>query len=180
MRNPFLEEDNSITYGFGAKLGKRAMSKPVTIDNLGVAPSQRYAQDIEGVDKDFFRYSSSVGQQTTVSATSPYISNFEELFGTLLRTPSWASFREPPNFSSHTKNLFSYQLAPSLGSPEKLENDIRTLEEAIQDQDKGQEKEQEKETEEERNKILSMLGCIQRLDKLLELINARKGEFHKG
>lgn len=165
------------------------MTKPVTIDNLGIDPSQRYARDIAETDTEFFRDSANVSRQISVTATTSYLSDFEELFGTWIKTPSWANFAPPPNFSSHAKNIFTFQIAPSLGSPEEIENEIQTLENKKfkkgrrkkQEKESQQEQQQEEQSEEEESKkILSMLQSIQRFDKILELINSRKGEFQKG
>lgn len=163
------------------------MSKPVTIDNLGVDPSKRYARDVEGTDRKFFQDSSKVSQSTSVTVNSPFFSDLEELFGTLIKTPSWADFAPPPDFSSHVRSLFTHQLIPSLGSPEKLEQDIQLIDEKSaknqeeQQNQSGQDSsEQEAHGKSEKEKILAMLQCVQKFDKILTLINARKGEFHKG
>lgn len=169
------------------------MTKPVTIDNLGIDSSRRYAQDVTQTDTEFFQDSGRVSQQTSVLATSPRISEFDELFGTLIRVPSWASFSPPPNFTSHARNLFSYQLIPSLGAQSELDTCIELVENYQDDSSRGEVKRQTdqeqsrqdnnqeaNEEESDKKKILSMLQSVQRLDRILELINSRKGEFQKG
>lgn len=161
--------------------------KPRTIDNLGIDASIRYAKDQEVFEAKFIEESRIVSQKTEISVSKPYIpSEFDQLFA-IGRTIAWASFLPPPEYFAYAKQLFSYQLIPSLGSYEKQEADadkLSALEDAIDKQKRskqGKQSDQEKEEEEkERKAIAALLECIQRLDKSLTLINSRRNQYQRG
>src|SRR5438477_4747452 len=91
-----------------------------TVDNLGFETSVRYARDRELSDPKMIIESRTVPLQTEVSTTEPfYYSKVEELLSFNRRNTPWAKFMPPKNYQSHQKNIFSFQLIPSMGSYEK-------------------------------------------------------------
>jgi hypothetical protein len=157
--------------------------KPKTIDNLGVEASVRYAKDKELFESHLIEESKLIPQKTTVQTLTPYVSSdFDELFA-VERSSIWAAFSPPPEYQYSAKPLFSYQLIPSLGSPEKLEAEsdkLQSLEDALHKEHKEGQEQQDDSEEKERQALLALLKCIKQLDKTLSLINARRNQYQKG
>lgn len=161
--------------------------KPRTIDNLGVEASIRYAKDQEFFEARYIEESRLIPQKTEISVSHPLsLTEFEARFS-LGRTLPWALFSPPPEYSPYGKLIFSYQLIPSLGDYEKLDADSDKLEriESVlerEERNSGQEfsdKEKE-EREKERDLLVSLFQCINRLNKTLLLINARRNQYQRG
>ena len=167
--------------------------KPRTIDNLGLDASIRYAKDKELFEPLFIEESKIVSGKTQISVVKPYIpSEFDRLFSAD-KTLIWAAFSPPPNYFSYAKPLFSFQLIPSLGPYEKEEeneNKLAMIEDALQkqrdarrgksDQDEAKQEKERQEEEKEKRLIAALLACIAKLDKSLELINARRNQYQRG
>lgn len=161
--------------------------KPRTIDNLGVDASIRYAKDQELFETSFIEESRLIPKKTEMTIAKPSaLSEFDQVY-TVGKTISWALFSPPPNFYTYDKGLFSYQLIPSLGNYEKLEADsdkIETLEDVIEKFHDGQEQDQsdqEREKDEkDRQILLALFQCIDKLNKTLTLINARRNQYQRG
>jgi hypothetical protein len=161
--------------------------KPRTIDNLGVDSSIRYAKDQELLkDVRLIEESRWIPQKSEVSVTKPYVSSeFDKLF-TSNRTASWALFAPPQGYDAMARALFSYQMIPSLGAPEKSETDekLAALEDALKKKQKRdkrhQSSEDEEEEQQERETLSALLHCIEKFDKTLFLINARRNQYQRG
>jgi hypothetical protein len=160
--------------------------KPRTIDNLGVETSIRYAQDQERLDARIIKESQLVPQKTEVSVATPFVlSEFDQVYS-LGKTVPWALFSPPPNYYNAGKALFSYLLIPSLGDYEKLEADLDKVE-GVEDLLKKPHKKSnqgftrdEKQDEKERKTLLALLQCLNKLNKTLALINARRNQYQRG
>lgn len=161
--------------------------KPLTIDNLGIDPSVRYARDRESTDVKLLEDSKLISKKIEISVTKPYTpSEFDKLFSSD-RSAQWALFTAPAEFEAHNRALFSFQLIPSLGTYEKQEADsdkLSALEEALHKPRKRKNAKQgdkeEKEEEEERKTLLALLKCIDKLDRTLIFINARRNQYQRG
>lgn len=159
--------------------------KPRTIDNLGIGANERYAKDQKLFEPKFIEESRLIPQKTEVSVLKPYVSiEFEQLFSLGKQIP-WAIFSPPPNYYAETKPLFSYQLIPSLGGYEKQEADedkLQGLEDLLKKPHKQQDQNlsDEEEEEKERQVLLSLFQCINKLDKVLSLINSRRNQYQRG
>jgi len=163
-------------------------SKPRTIDNIGIDISIQYAQNMENLDTRLLEESRVLPYQTEVMVTSPYIpSEWDTLFNTRQKHIPWAQFFAPPSYASHRRNLFSYQLIPSMGTSEKQEAEIEKLQK-FQFKEKGKgkgkkreknEKEEEQE-EKERDILVHLLKSISFLDKQIVFVNSRRGQYQRG
>ena len=161
--------------------------KSRTIDNLGIDASVRYAKDQTLLEPHYTSEESRlIPQRTEIATTRPCVpSEFDQLFSTGTHL-AWALFSPPPN-EAYGKRLFSYQLIPSLGGYEKLEADASKLEgveDLLQkDQDKKRDRgkdQEEKEEKEELKMLKALFQCIEKLDKTLSLINARRNQYQRG
>lgn len=138
--------------------------KPRTIDSLGVDASNRYAKDQELRDSALIKESKFI--RTEIAVVKPYMPNEFDAQFTFGRVILWAVFPQPPIDLSFTTSLFSYQLIPSLGGTEKqqaLTDKIEAMPESS-----------------ERNTILSMLHCINGLDRDLTIINNNRNRWQRG
>lgn len=157
-----------------------------TIDNLGLDISTRYAEDRAGFDEHLIKEARLIPSQTRIDVTEPaYPTEFDSLFELGERRVSWAFFLAPPSLNSYRRRLFSEQIIPKLGSPDKQEAQIERVE-AIGDQEKkkkqaeGATQSEELEVEIEKKIILNLLGKIHLFDQYLIDINSRRSQYQKG
>ena len=161
--------------------------KPRTIDNLGVDASIRYAKDQELFEAKLINESQLIPLKTEVSVAKPYVpSEFDQIYS-IGKTISWALFSPPSNYYLSDKGFFSYQLIPSLGDYEKLEDDSDKLENLEDKFRKWQEDSSEEQSDDEREKnesdrklLLALFQCISKLNKSLSFINSRRNQYQRG
>ena len=156
-------------------------SKSRTIDNLGAGVSKRYAQDVEKTDKSLMKDSSKVPIQTYVTTTAPsYKSQVDDLLDVKQPTP-WATFEKPKNYTSHNKNIFTFQLIPSMGTVEKQQTTKDQMHSIKREEDTNKEKDQDNEDEDEEiDKVVRLLDWMGILDKYILYINGKREQYHKG
>ena len=168
-----------------------------TIDNLGYAASQRYAEDQqllydnEQVHKD----SRVLSGRTQIDVISPsYGSEVELLFNADKKNTSWAQFFPPSGFTEQRKKFFMHELLPNLAIQEKTENYTQKIlsqaraKTPIQDEHDEQEKKRalwqdakdEEETEKEKSSLIGLLNCILNLDKCMLYVNSKRTQYQKG
>ena len=160
--------------------------KPLTVDNLGIATSSRYAQDQARLDRKLIEESRFIPLKTEISVLKPYLPTEFEKYLTAGTRTLWACFEPPPEYLGQAKSLFSHQLIPSLGSYEKQELDSDKLEEledtlnkSFKDNQKSSQGDQQKE-EKERKTLAILLQTIGKLDRTLSLINSRRNQYQRG
>lgn len=156
-----------------------SVNKPRTIDNLGIETSVRYAKDMEMLDAQLVQDSRFIPQKTETSVLKPYApAEFDQLFQ-VGKATIWALFTPPPG--SIGQNLFTFKLVPSLGDYEKTEDDTDRLEDALNKPfHQNQSNEEREQEEKERKIVLNLLKCIEKLDKTLLFINARRNQYQRG
>jgi len=155
---------------------------PRTIDNLGVEVSNRYARDQAMLDPTFLEESKYVPTQTEVVVTSPHVpSEFDELFDTAKRNVPWAAFGAPPNYSATKRRLFSYQMVPSMGPPEKQLEELEKLKSFTRPIKKRKGSALDIRLEEkEKSSLIHLFEMVESLDKQLVYVNMRRNQYHKG
>jgi len=162
-------------------------TNPKTIDNLGLETSVRWATDQESKDTKIISESRSVPLKTEVAITEPfYSSQIEELFSYNKKNISFAKFQPPKGYHSHQLPLFTYQILPSIGTYEKQEaNKEKMVQMKHEKEGKKKHKDQEDDQEDEIKLkeidcVANMLDKLGILDKYLNVINARRQQYHKG
>lgn len=171
---------------------------PRTIDNLGIEVSTRYAEDLRELDQKLLVEARGIQEQTEIEITHPFFLTELEILLEPQKQQTWATFTPPKGYFEQKKRFFMFQLIPSLGSEEKHETQTQKIISLKafsrkkrgdqQQNDKQQEEEPEsdhsdpeKEYHEKEKKILvSVLQTIMYLDKEIQEINARRGQYHKG
>ena len=172
------------------------MVEPRTIDNLGLEPSVRFAKDQAYYDHAITAESSYVSTQTEVDVLSPYFTPaFDSIFQMSMRNSPWAFFSAPKGYNDQNMRLFTFQAIPSLGVEELQSANIEKIREfservknakgkkkkgTKQKGDVSEEDQEEEETLKEAKTLLHLLECITDLDKLLQAINSRRGQYTKG
>jgi hypothetical protein len=181
------------------------MSTPLTprsktIDNLGIDPSVRYAQDQEYLDRRITKDTSYISSQAQIEVSLPcFSSEFDHIFQTSLRNKEWAAFMNPPGFSEQKKRLFTFQVLPSLGTEETIQIHAQRLKDRLaKEEDKRRKKKKQRdsqeykqedafeediqfqEAEQESVKLLRLIEIICNLDKILIEINSRRNQYQKG
>jgi len=167
-----------------------------TIDNLGLGPSIRWAQDQEFIDQSIIKESPFVSMQTTVDVASPFFtSEFDVLFQIKQRFAPWAFFSTPQGFNLQKMRLFTYQIIPSLGTEEFLsaqmqkvrdkvasskENRIKRRSEGRGSEYPWEDEKEEEEEERESKTLIHLIEYINVLDTLMAQINARRSQYSKG
>lgn len=158
--------------------------KPRTIDNLGIETSSRYARDKSTLDTKLIEESRFIPLKTEISVVKPYLSTEFEEYLMPDKLILWGSFEPPPQYLA-SASLFSYQLIPSLGGYEKQEADtekLEALEDTINKQFKDGKKDQQQgqEEEKERKTLLTLLKTLEKLDRNLSFVNARRNQYQRG
>jgi hypothetical protein len=158
-------------------------TKSKTIDNLGVDLSVRYAQNEELYDRSLIEESKLIPKFAEISVISPYVSSeIDELFDYANKHNSWAGFSPPPNFIFAKKNLFSFNVIPSLGPIELQEEKMEKIKQKKQKKKKSnKEKLLMEEKEDDENDILIFFfEALEKLNNELSSVNAKRGQYHKG
>jgi len=166
---------------------------PRTIDNLGIEVSTRYAEDLKELDQKLLIEARGIQEQTEIEITHPFFLTELEILLEPQKQQTWATFTPPKGYFEQKKRFFMFQLIPSLGSEEKHETQTQKIislktfsrkKRGDQQQEEEQESDHsnpEKEYHEKEKKILvSVLQTIMHLDKEIQEINARRGQYHKG
>ena len=172
-------------------------SRSKTIDNLGIDPSVRYAQDQQYLDKSISKDTFYISSQAQVDVTLPcFSSEFDTIFQTSIRNRGWAAFASPSGFNEQKKRLFTFQILPSLGSEETVQIHAQRLKDRVekeqekqhkkkgqQDQDPAEHFEETirmQEAQQESKKLIRLIEIICNLDKILGEINSRRNQYQKG
>lgn len=169
--------------------------KAVTIDRLDIKDHVRWAQDQKDYDISFVNESHLVAQHPEILGTSViYSSKFEELFELQKKNLSWAFFVQPNNFHLFSRRFFSYRLFPSIYLDEFEEGEDEEGKEGEEDSEKEKTENLIEEVlkvekgsqqthslfEKDKSSILNLLETIKGIDRMLQLINARKLQYQKG
>ena len=160
-----------------------------TIADLGIETSTDWAKRIEEHQQTRITdvESRGVASQTSIASTEPsYLSQLAALVGTDQIGVTVALFNELP--IKQKGELFSYQMIPSLGSPDKIEEiQIPKVKAMVQPLPEEAEKplawevEREKrEQEQEKTSLLHWFETYLRLNRDLVDIKGRLSEYHKG
>jgi hypothetical protein len=171
---------------------------PRTIDNLGPDASSRYADDRKHYDETQIKESRIIPSQAEIDVTAPaFSSEFELLFETSRRNSPWGDFFMPPRYQDQKKRVFTFQILPSLGSPDKKEVQAERIQQTValakKRKDEAEEatknglrssaREEIKELEEEEKEksvLLKLFDGISNLERTLIDINSRRSQYHKG
>ena len=154
--------------------------EPKTIDNLGPQASIEYAKAQERYKRYHFIEDSRILPTRAAVFAKPYVllSDFAKFYA-IHKTIRWAFFVAPKGYYVINCAIFSYALIPSLGGYETLEanlDKIETLERTLEKANRTLSSEELKELK----TLLHLLQCINILQKTLELINARRGQYQRG
>ncbi len=168
-----------------------------TIDNLGIDPSVRYAEDQSLLDEKFSQ-DQIVRSKTEIDVSMPsYLGEFDQLFQTKKANLPWAQFFLPPYYNDQKRRLFTHVLLPHLESDDAYDRFKRKILERVKnDKERHQAKKQsrfqkgmEYDWEEEVNRdaaekesktLISTIDLIQYLDKILAEISSRRNQYQKG
>lgn len=168
------------------------MVEPKTIDNLGIEPSIRWAQDQEFIDSSIIKDSPLVSTQTTIEVSVPcFISAFDLLFQTKQQFVPWALFSPPQGYDLQRMRIFTYQTIPSLGTEELRMAQKQKIKQRIDSKNKRKRKRirrkgrrgfvaEEEEQEQASKIVIDFLESIDDSDKMMERINALRSQYSKG
>lgn len=168
---------------------------PRTIDNLGIEASTRYAEDLKELDQKLLIEARGIREQTEIDITHPFFLTELEILLEPQKQQTWATFIPPVGYFEQKKRFFVFQLISSLGSEEqhekqvqKIISQLKTLSRKKRNNQQGDQHQQgesdndpEKDYhEKEKKTLVSVLQTIMYLDKEIQEINARRGQYHKG
>jgi hypothetical protein len=178
-------------------------TKPVTFDSIDIAVHNRWAEDQAKLDPTFILEPRIVAPHSEITGCSSiFSSKWEELFDIHKRSNSWAHFSPPTTYFHQSNRFFSYCLLPDLywGSDQDEDIDLEkplTLPSIFSDEKKKRPSKKEifsltalikKEDlgdslvafEKDKNAILSLIDSIEKLNKLLAMVQSRKAQYQKG
>ena|SRR3990167_10892417 len=137
-----------------------------TIDNFGLEAHVRYAKDNEALDRRLIEDSKYIPKKTEIPVTTPYIQSESEKLFSHKPTVRWAYFTAPFEIEANLHNLFSYEMIPSFGGDERVDQILENLQTLPET--------------EEKEKLLQMFKTHQSLQKAFDLIQSRRGQYQKG
>ncbi len=148
-------------------------NNPLTIDNLGIDASKRYALDQAALDPRLVKDARSISARTELTVIEPYVSTSLSEFsvGNFIL---WASFSAPTNYQAILSGLFTYQLIPALGDAMQIQ--------ALLDQVTAMASTLFKSPEEQRahRAILELLEQLEKLMRMFTLIKANCARYQQG
>lgn len=167
---------------------------PRTIDNLGIEASTQYAEALTKLDQELLIAARGIPEQTEIEITHPFFLTELETLLNVQKQQTWANFCPPKGYFEQKNRFFSFQLSPSLGPEEKHETQtqkiISQLKAFTKKKRDGKNKDGKQEEnrpdheqeyhEREKQTLVSVLQIIMYLDKEIQEINARRGQYHKG
>lgn len=168
-------------------------TKPRTIDQMGIDASSRYARDQSQLNTTLIQESRYIPQKAEISVLKPYMPAEFDHYLTPNKVILWAAFPPPPTYNVMLP-LFTHQLIPSLGSLEKQEADlekVQALEDSLSKPHKERKHSSDEENEEDDEKtrrlqyqearvVLNLLQTINKFDRVLASINARRNQYQRG
>jgi hypothetical protein len=165
------------------------MSSARTIDDLGLETSVRYASDLSALDQTLLNESKGFPPYVQVDVYTPdFYSNTDILFGFGQKNLPFPDFYPPAHYNIQKRQIFTYQLLPSLGTDERLTSHIERIRSvAERDKEKRQKREneweeqqQEEEERKESEKLLALLELLQKLDKVLADVSSGRNLYQRG
>jgi len=171
---------------------------PRTIDNLGIDASSRYAADQHNLNTEIVKSSGSIPRQAEIDVTTPsFSSEFDLLFDTGKKNSAWAQFSMPNDYNEQRKRLFTYQITPSLGTPDKVESLEHKILSKLKEPSEDLKKEahnkpgelkltdweqnlEKGDQEREQKVLLQFLKTIHTLDRCVADISSRRMQYQKG
>ena len=145
-----------------------------TIDNLGLDLSVKYAQNEQLYDDSLIKESNIIPKLTQLSVIVPHVSSeIDELFDYDNKNQTWADFVPPPNYVYAKTNLFSHNIAPSLGPIEIQEEEKEKI-------NKLQTQNLSANDEKEIDALLNFFDIFEKLNQDLSSINSKRSQYHKG
>jgi len=143
-----------------------------TIDNLGIEPSTRYAEDQATFDKSLVR-DTRVQLDAKIDVTEiSYTSEIDQLFELEKRHGSWSQFVAPEGYYQQQGKLFTNLVVPALGTLDKREGQLQKI---SQMEMGGNEH-----FSYEKQILINLFKNLQTLDESLIDINDNRAQYQKG
>ena len=152
------------------------MAEPKTVSNLPVDVSIRWAEDqnLLAETKPYITESAGISQHAQKDVSMPAIfSEIDALIGVLRIHPTWALFYLPPGYNEQKRRLFTFKIAPFIGTDEYQEMQIQRIEATPEE---GEQDERKK----EKAVLLKLLKLIHLLNRDLIEILSRCRQYQKG
>lgn len=160
-----------------------------TVDNLGVDVSSQYAKTQSELDPKLLKEAKEIHRQSEIDVTIPSKSEFDLLFDVPRKNTPWAQFSPPDGYNEQRKRLFTHQVIPSLGAPDKIESHERKVMAKFKEKERPQNKEklldweterEEEEKEKEKNTLTAFFKALEELNKCMNLVIGKRMQFQKG
>lgn len=172
----------------------------ITIDSLDVSHYFQYARRVHSVEQTYRAYrlehANAIPAHTVIVNVHPLNEEMDSLFGFRRSTQPWACFTAPRNFNEQRRSTFAFdRICPSIGTLEqqldKLEKMRRHVNEAKNNSDQQSEEEDHQDDDQKKQKlsfgqkvekqlIYNCLEEIEKLNKLINFIIARVGQYLQG
>src|SRR3984957_1922939 len=158
------------------------MPEPRMIHNLGIEVSTRYAEDKQALDETLIKEARTVSAQTQISVMAPSFPSEVEALLHIERTHlPWATFLPPERYFEQRKQLFTFQLIPSMGSEDKKESQsLKILSKLRSMAEVANQTGEDKEEDRDKKILTSLLNTIASFDKMIIETNSKRGQYHKG
>ncbi len=155
------------------------MADAVTIDNIGIQHSNRFALDQQYGEPGLVDNAKFGQQAAQVDASDSFKqTDLANLFQTNRRNLTWSLFNSPDGFLWQTARVFTAHPIACLGSEEFQQARIDKVRQYSEQRSQSG---KEKATgNQEAATLLGLLTCLQTIDRELKAINARRSQYSKG
>lgn len=148
-------------------------NNPVTIDNLGIEASRRYALDQQNLDSNLIKDARMIPSRTELAVIQPYLSTGISEFS-IGNFTLWAAFSAPVGYQALMSSLFTHQLIPALGDAMQIQ--------ALLDQVSAMASSFVKNPDQQRafRKISDLLTLLEKLMRMFTFIKANCARYQQG
>lgn len=152
------------------------MAESKTVSNLPVDVSIRWAEDQKLLEetKPYITEATGISQHAQKDVSMPMIfSAIDALVGAVRIHPTWANFYMPAGYSEQKRRLFTFQIAPFIGTDEQQDMQIQRIESTSEE---GEEDERKR----EKAVLLKLLKLMHNLNRDLIDVMTRCRQYQKG
>jgi hypothetical protein len=164
-------------------------STALTIDNLGIGPSNAFEERSRQDVSTFISDATAIAARTNYAIDRPVMTGHtDELFEMTRARRPWALITPPPRYSVRSNTLFTETLSPRIGSTERLDL-LQSRIDRVQEQSNSDEKEgsalkweaqkRRDEVQTETDHLSAFVAKMQDLTSMLELANGERTRFCK-
>lgn len=164
-------------------------SSALTIDNLGIGPSNAYEERSRQDVSSFMFDAQAIAERSNYAIDRPVMTGHtDELFEMTRARRPWSMTTPPPGYTYRSNTLFKETLSPRIGSLDRLDHLQSRIDQTQEQSNSGEKQgaelkwESQKRRDEiqtESDRLTSFVNKLVDLTSMLELVNGERTRFCK-